>query len=93
VGRGGDITLYGEVVDEVLDLGCAHLCGVAFVVKEDVAASPVEIGLFGAVGVVFGADGIAHAVEEFFVLGGGCDHGGIDFCVEPASTSTISLMI
>jgi len=70
------------VVDEVLDLGCAHLCGVAFVVKEDVAASPVEIGLFGAVGVVFGADGIAHAVEEFFVLGGGCDHGGIDFCVE-----------
>lgn len=41
--------------DEGTDLGLTHVFGVAFVVEEDVAFDPVFVGLFGAVGVVFGA--------------------------------------
>ena len=46
-----------------------HFFGVAFVVVEDVAATPFDVGLFGAVGVMLGADGVAELFEEFFLFG------------------------
>ncbi len=55
----------GEVGEECLDFGRAHVFGVAFVMEEDVAFNPVFVGLLGAVGVVFGANGVGDLVEEF----------------------------
>ena len=52
------IPLGGEVNDEGADFVSAHLGGMFFMVEEDVAADPVEVGFFRAVGVVFGAQGI-----------------------------------
>lgn len=49
LGGGGDVLFGGEVGDECLDLGRAHVFWVAFVVEEDVAFDPVLVGLFGAV--------------------------------------------
>jgi hypothetical protein len=59
--------------DVGLDFGDTHFFGMAFVVVEDVAAAPFDVGLFGAVGVMFGADGVAELFEEFFLFwrGGG----------------------
>ena len=59
------MALGGEVGDEGLNFGDAHVFGVAFVVEEDVAADPVYVGLFGALGVVFDANGVADLFEEF----------------------------
>ena len=69
LGGDGDLSFDGEVGDEGLDLGFCHVFGVAFLVEEDVAFDPFDVGLFGAVGVVFGAEGFAHLIEQFF--GGG----------------------
>lgn len=65
LGGGGDILFDSEMGDEGLNFGDAHVFGVAFAVVEDVAFDPVFVGLFGAVGVVFGAYGIGDLVEEF----------------------------
>ncbi len=65
LGGGGDMLFTGKVGEELLDFGGAHFGGVAFAVEEDVAFGPVEVGLFGAVGVVFDAQSVAHLVEEF----------------------------
>ena len=65
----------GDVGKEGFDFGGAHLGGVAFVVEEDEAADPLDVGLFGAVGVVAGTEGGADAVEQFG-FGGGVRHGG-----------------
>ena len=62
--RGADGAFDGEVGDERVDLGLAHLHRVALVVKEDVAPDPADVGLFGAQAVVARADRVAHAVEE-----------------------------
>jgi hypothetical protein len=53
------------VGEEGLDFLHAHVFGVAFAVEEDVAFDPVFVGLFGAVGVVFEAEGVGDLVEEF----------------------------
>lgn len=70
LGGGGDVLFDGEVGEELLDFLESHISGVAFVVKEDVAFYPFAVGLFGAVGVVFDADGFGDLVEEFFVFAG-----------------------
>jgi len=41
----------------------------ALVVKKDEAANPIDVGLFGAKGIVFGTDGVADLFEEFFSAG------------------------
>jgi|GEM_PF-5340700 len=53
-----------EVGEEGLDLRGAHVFGMAFVVEEDEALDPIHIGLFGAIRVVFAADGITDLVKE-----------------------------
>lgn len=73
LGRGGDIVLVGKMEKKGLDFGGAHLARVMGnlaevqpgVMETDETADPIEVGLFGAVGVVFGAQGLADAVKEF----------------------------
>lgn len=67
------------MVEKGLYFGGAHIFGMAFVVKEYVAALPVYIGFFGAEGVVFGAQNVTDLVEEFFLLRGGGRHGCLTF--------------
>ncbi len=66
LGQGGDVSFAGQVGEEGSDFRGVHFGGVAFVVEEDEAAHPVDVGFFGAVGVVFDAQGVAELVEEFF---------------------------
>jgi len=49
LGGSGDLFVDGQVSEEGFDLRDAHLIGVAFVVEEDEAFDPMDIGLFGAV--------------------------------------------
>jgi hypothetical protein len=65
LGGGGDVPFGCKVGDECLDFGGAHVLWVAFAVEEDVAFDPVFVGLFGAEGVVFGADGVGDEFQEF----------------------------
>jgi len=46
----------------VIPSGGAHLVGVALVVEENKAADPVNVGLFGADGIVLDPDGITDSV-------------------------------
>jgi hypothetical protein len=62
---GGDAALDGEVGQEGLHFGRAHGVGVPDVVKANEPLCPIDVGLFGAVGVVLGAGGMANAVEQF----------------------------
>ena len=71
VGGGcGDFAFGGEVGDEGANFDFAHVFGVAFFMEEDVAFDPVCVGLLGAVGVMFGAEGVADLFHEFFSLRG-----------------------
>lgn len=63
LGGGGNVAVVSEVKEEGLDFGGAHFEGVAFAVEEDVAAHPVKVGLFGAIGVVFEVEGAAGLFE------------------------------
>ena len=58
LGGCGDIFFNGKMGEEGLDLFDSHVFGVSFVVEEDVAFDPFLVGLFGAEGVVFEADGV-----------------------------------
>jgi hypothetical protein len=65
LGGGGNMLHGGEVDEKAADLIRPHVGGVALVVEEDVALDPVNVGLFGVLGVVFDAQLIADLVEEF----------------------------
>jgi len=56
----------GEVGEEGLDFWVSHFFGVAFVVEENIAVHSVEVSLFGAVGVVLGAQDVTSLIEKFF---------------------------
>jgi hypothetical protein len=62
LGGGGDLLLDGEVREESFDFGLAEVGGVAFVVEEDEAAHPVDVGSFGGEGVVFALEDVAKAI-------------------------------
>jgi len=49
--------------EEGCDFCVPHILGMALVVKEDVAFDPTNVGLFGADGVMFEANGIADLIE------------------------------
>jgi hypothetical protein len=74
VGGSSDLTPDSEVGDKSFDFGGAHFPGMTLVMKEDETTAPIDIGLFGAIGVVLSLQGFAHLVKEFFVFwrGGGC---------------------
>jgi hypothetical protein len=45
-----------------LDLFFSHFTGMFFLMEEQITLNPVQICLFGAVGVVFEANGFTHYV-------------------------------
>lgn len=66
LGGGGDGTFRSEVNEEGLDFRSAHFVWVTFLVEEYVTPCPIQVGFLRAVGVMLGAQGVAHLVEEFF---------------------------
>ena len=58
LGGSGDVLFDSEMGKEVLYFSDAHVFRVAFMMKEDVAFDPILVGLFGAVGIVFEAEGV-----------------------------------
>ena len=54
---------------ELPDFGYAHFLGMAFVMKKDIVSYPESIGVFGARGVAFDAQGIAVLIEKSFAIG------------------------
>lgn len=75
LGGGGDVAFNGEVDEEGPNFVCAHFGGALFVVEEHVAADPIEVGFFGAIGVMFGAQGIGDTFDTF----GQCKLGRVVF--------------
>lgn len=65
LGGGGDILFDRQMGEERFDFGRPHLVRVAFAMEQDKAPDPVHVGVFGADGVVFKAQGIADLVEKF----------------------------
>jgi hypothetical protein len=70
LGGGGDVAIDGKVGEESGDFGRAQVFGVLLVVEKDVTFGPVNVGVFGAAGIMFDADGGAELVEEFGGFGG-----------------------
>lgn len=64
LGGGCDVAFGGEMGEERLHLGCAHVFGMAFAVEKDEAFDLGDVGLLGADGIVLAADSVAHEVEE-----------------------------
>ena len=54
---------------ELPNFGYAHFFGMAFVMKKDIVSYPESIGVFGARGVAFDAQGIAVLIEKSFAIG------------------------
>lgn len=70
LGAGGDVFGDGEVGEEGGDVIGAQIAGMAEgsfrrFVEVDEAGDPMDVGLFGAVGVVLGADDVSDLIEEF----------------------------
>jgi len=72
LGGGGHLPDDGQVGKEIPEFACAYIFRVAFVVEQDEVANPVDVGLFGAAGVVFEAQGVANLVEESWRAIRGC---------------------
>ncbi len=65
LGGGRDVVVDGEGGEKRFDVVGGEVGGVALVVEEDEAADPVQVGGFGARGVVAQAEGGAGVVEHF----------------------------
>jgi hypothetical protein len=52
LGGGGNVFINGKMVQKGLDLFFSHLTGMFFPMEEQITLNPVQIGLFGAVGVM-----------------------------------------
>jgi hypothetical protein len=61
--RGRHLLTDGEMGEKGFNFGTAHVSGMAFGVKENVAAHPINVTFFGAVGVVLQANGIADLIQ------------------------------
>jgi hypothetical protein len=59
--------------EKCFNLRNAHVLGMAFVVEKDMTTNPLDVGLFGAIGVVLETNEFANLVKQF--LGSGF-HGG-----------------
>ena len=64
LGRGRDVSLNGQMAEELAYLQSAKLLRVALAVKEDKAPSPVDVGLLGPVRVVQCPDAVPQPVEQ-----------------------------
>ena len=78
--RGGsDMLLNGKVGEEGADFGHTHLAGMAFIVEENETFDPLNVALFGAVGIMLDTQGLAYLVEKFFLWRHRLPHNIIDF--------------
>jgi len=66
LGGGGHIRGSGQVGEEGLDFGDAHLGRVAFMVEEDIAPDPAQVAFFGAQGIVSSAQDVFSLFEQFW---------------------------
>jgi hypothetical protein len=64
LGGGGDAPLNGKMAQESGDFFFAHLSRMPFLVEEDVAPDPIQVGLLGADAVTFDPQMPADAVEQ-----------------------------
>jgi hypothetical protein len=64
LGRGADVTVYGQVREEGFDLARAEFLRMACAVEADEAADPVHVGLLGTQRVVACAYGVTNPIEE-----------------------------
>jgi hypothetical protein len=68
LGTGGNVGVCSEMGQKRYDLWSTHIFGMAHVVEDDKPSGPVNIGVFGADGVVAESDFVANLVEEFRAL-------------------------
>jgi hypothetical protein len=54
----------GEVGQELLDLGSAHVAGMAFVVEQDEADDPLAVAVLSAEGIVADAQHLVNLIEQ-----------------------------
>ena len=74
-----------KVGKESNDFFFAHVVGVAFLVKENETANPIDVSLFGADAVMLDAQMPADAVEQFGRSGGRSGSGRgdrVSYCAE-----------
>jgi hypothetical protein len=57
--------LHRQVSQKGTDLRCTHRAGMPFVMKENEAFDPIDIGSFSANAVMFEANGVSYKIEEF----------------------------
>jgi hypothetical protein len=53
LGRGRNQALHGELAEESFNLWDAHFLGMTFVMKQNVTANPLNVGIFCTIGVIF----------------------------------------
>jgi hypothetical protein len=70
--RSSRVFLYGQVGEKLADFLLTHFQRMLFVVIENKALGPVDVGLLGAVGIVLEPNCIAHLVEQ--LLGSLCHY-------------------
>ena len=62
--RGGDLLLDRQVVEKLLNVLLIHLGRMAFVMKEDVALDPIDVGLLSANAVVLAANRLPDLIQK-----------------------------
>jgi hypothetical protein len=67
--RGGCYLLVCRQIGDVcLDFRHTHFGRMPFFMIKDIAFAPIDIGLFGAVGIMLGTNGIAKLIEQLFIF-------------------------
>jgi hypothetical protein len=66
LGRGGHVLIDSQMGQKSLDLGSAHVGGMALVMEQDIACDPADVGLLRTDRVVLEADRITDLVEQPF---------------------------
>ena len=60
--------VFRQMGEEGFDLCDAHVCRMTFIVIENIAPDPVNVGFFSAVRIMFQANRISKLVEKFLNL-------------------------
>jgi hypothetical protein len=58
------VSLYGQIGQKRLDFRTVQIFGMLLVVEEDKTFNPIEISLFGSIGIMLGAKGLADLIEQ-----------------------------
>jgi len=63
LGRRGDLSIHGQMGEKGFDFRRAHVARMTLVVEENETFDPIDVGFFGADGVVLESDGVSYLVE------------------------------